>query len=90
MIDINQVLIVSAITVMTVLLTVLGIQLIFVLKDLRHTLRRANTILDELEKIGSGISGGYSQIAGFVSGASKMFQVVEMLSKKKKHDTDKK
>ncbi|MFN3967022.1 MAG: threonine--tRNA ligase, partial [Endomicrobiia bacterium] len=48
----SQIILISAITVMTVILTVVGIQLIFVLKELRTFLGKANNIIEELEKKG--------------------------------------
>lgn len=84
MIDPGQVLIISAITVMTVLLTILGVQLIFVLRELHQTLGRINKIVFEFEKIGSSISHGYSEVTGFVTGIKKIFDVVEFAAKNKK------
>ena len=86
MIDPNQIIIISATTVMTVLLTIIGVQLIFVLRDLRKLLTRANNIMDEFEKIGGGLSQGYSEISSFVTGIGKLFQVVELVTKSKKKD----
>lgn len=87
MTDPNQIIIISATTIMTVLLTIIGVQLVFVLKDLRKLLTRANNIMNEFEKIGNGLSQGYSEVSAFVSGIGKLFQVVDLVSKsKKKHD----
>jgi len=68
---------------MTVILTVVGIQLIFVLKELRTFLGKANTIIEELEKIGVNVGHGYSEVLGFFSGLKKLFSIVDILAKKK-------
>jgi hypothetical protein len=83
MIDTTQIILISAITVMTVILTVVGIQLIFVLKELRNFLGKANNIIAELEKIGINAGHGYSEIIGFFSGLKKLFFIVDLLAKKK-------
>lgn len=86
MTDPNQIIIISATTIMTVLLTIIGVQLVFVLRDLRKLLTRANNIMDEFEKIGSGLSQGYSEVTAFVSGIGKLLQVVDLVTKSKKKD----
>lgn len=83
MIDTTQILLISAITVMTVILTVIGIQLVFVLKDLRIFLTKANNIISELEKIGLGVEHGYSDFLGFFTGIKKFFTIMDYISEKK-------
>lgn len=83
-------LIVAAITVMTVILTIVGVQLIFVLRDVRQLLSRARTVMEEVEKIGLGIGHGYSEVMGFVSGAKNLFLLTDFLANKKKKKHDKK
>lgn len=51
-----QILITVLITVLTVLLTIVGIQGIFILKDLKKTLSRVNTILDDVETVSHSIA----------------------------------
>lgn len=84
MVDPTQILLISAITVMTVLLTILGIQLLFVLKDLRRLLTKTNKIIDQLEKVGVSFGQGYSEIVGFFSGLKHLLSVLDLLAKKKK------
>ncbi len=86
MIDISQVLIASAITVMTVILTIVGIQLILFLRELSKTMKRINGIVDELEKIGMHVGHGAGELVGFVSGIKGFIKIVDLLSKKKKND----
>lgn len=86
MIDISQVLIASAITIMTVILTVVGVQLIVFLRELSRTMKRINGIVDELEKIGMHVGHGASELVGFVSGIKGFIKIVDLLSKKKKND----
>ncbi|OGK56886.1 hypothetical protein A3J15_00615 [Candidatus Roizmanbacteria bacterium RIFCSPLOWO2_02_FULL_38_10] len=85
MIDTTQIILVAALTVMTVILTVIGIQLIFVLRDMRKMLIKINNIIEEFEKVGFNISHGYTEVIGFVSGIKRLFYLAEILSRKKKN-----
>ena len=90
MVDTNQVLIVASITVMTVILAIIGIQLVFILKDVKKITRRTDSIMGRLEKIGVNIEHGYGEIAGFITGMKKLFVVAEHLSESKKKKDGKK
>lgn len=83
MIDTTQIILISVITVITIILTVVGIQLIFVLKELRIFLARANTVGEQLEKIGINVSHGYSELIGFFHGLKSFFKVLNLLTKDK-------
>ena len=83
MIDTTQILLISAITVMTIILTVIGVQLIFVLKDLRIFLTKANAIIGELEKVGLGVEHGWGEFMGFFTGIKKFFTIIDYISEKK-------
>lgn len=84
MIDTTQVLLVASITVMTIILTIIGVQLIFVLRDLRRLLGKFNIIIDEVERVGTNMGNSFSEITGFVSGFKKIMFLVDLLAKKKK------
>lgn len=90
MVDTSQILIVAAITIMTVILTIIGVQLIFILKEVRRLLVRVDTVVSEIEKIGLGIGHGYSEISGFISGAKNIFMLTDFLASRKKKKNDKK
>lgn len=88
MVDTSQILIAAAITVMTVVLTVVGIQLILTLKDIRKLIVRVDTILAQIERAGFNITHGYGEILGFITGIKKLLSAVDHVSKKastKKH-----
>lgn len=90
MVDTSQILIVAAITVMTVILTVIGIQIIFILKDVRKLLSQTANIVTQIEKVGFNLTHGYGEIIGFVSGMKKMITVIDHISEKKKNKHAKK
>ena len=90
MVDPSQIFVVAAITIMTVLLSILGVQLIFVLRDLRILLTKVNNIIDEFEKIGFSIGHGYTEAMGFISGIKNLFMLTDYISSRKKKKNDKK
>ena len=74
MIDPAQILLFIIILILTILLIVLGIQVSFILKDLRKTIAKTNKVLDDTGQITEGIAGpvtGLSQaIIGVKAGAT--------------------
>ena len=83
-------LIIAAITVMTIILAIIGIQVIFILKDLRKIMKRTDNILGKFEKIGLNMENGYGEIEGFIKGIKKLFVVVEHLSESRRKKDAKK
>ena len=81
--DTTQLLLTVVLTVTTILLVVVGIQLIFILKDFRKLLKRVNNIVDQLEKIGVSFEHGFSEISGFISAIKTLFRLVNTLHAKK-------
>ena len=74
MIDPAQILLFIIILILTILLIVLGIQVSFILKDLRKTIAKTNKVLDDTGQITESIAGpvtGLSQaIMGIKTGAT--------------------
>ena len=81
--DSTQFLLTVVLTVTTILLVVVGIQLIFVLKELRKTLKKVNGIIENFEKVGMSVEHSFSEITGFVSGLKSIFKVIDLIHAKK-------
>ncbi len=81
--DTTQLLLIATLTVTTIFLIIVGIQLIFVLRELRSTLKKINSIVDGFEKVGVGIEHGFSEISGFVGGIKSLFKVLEVIGHKR-------
>ncbi len=82
MFDINEIAIVAAVTVTTVVFTVVGIQLILILKDVRVIVKKINTLSTNLEHFGINVSSGYSELVGFITGFKKVLHVIDLVSEK--------
>lgn len=81
--DTTQLLLTVVLTVTTILLIIIGIQLIFILKDFRNLLKKTNNIVDELEKAGVSLEHGFSEINGFLSGVKTLFKIINTFHGKK-------
>ncbi len=80
MIDTVQAVLLFVIVLLAILFTVLGVQVFFILKDLRVTLQKTNIILDDVEKITDGIAEPVASLSNFLQGARSMSTVAKLLS----------
>lgn len=81
--DSTQLLLSVVLTVSTILLVIIGIQLIFVLKELRIALKKINEIIVAFERVGGSIEHGFSEVLGFFAGIKTLFKVIDILQHKK-------
>jgi hypothetical protein len=88
--DTTQLLLTIILTVSTIFVVIIGIQLILVLKELRKSLKNINTIIDGFESIGVGLEHGLAEIVGFFNGFRTVTKVLDVFSHKKneKKQTD--
>lgn len=84
MINLTQVILVIVITILTIMLTFIGIQVIYILKDLRDTLGRFRKIIDNAEIITSAVVKPVAGFAGLVEGIQSSLKIAELLGYVKK------
>jgi len=65
--DTAQILLVVVVVVLTILLIILGMQVFFILRELRNTILRVNKILDDAELITQSIAGPVSKLSSLTS-----------------------
>lgn len=80
MIDTVQAVLLFVIVLLTILFVVLGIQVFYILKDLRQTLKKTNNILENVETLSNGVSGSLSSFTDMLGGASTLGSIVKVLS----------
>lgn len=68
MIDATQLLLAFVILVITSMLTIVGIQVYFILREFRHTLAKANKVLDDTGVISESVSKPIGLLSGIVLG----------------------
>ncbi|HEX8931589.1 MAG TPA: hypothetical protein VF810_00360 [Patescibacteria group bacterium] len=92
MIDSVQLILLFVIIVLTILLVILGIQVFYILRDLRQTVRKTNKILENANNITEGIEGPISAISSLLIGAKgggsvlSIFRFVKNLLSKENHE----
>ncbi len=67
MIDTVQLVLLFVIAVLTILLVILGVQVFFILKDLRKTIVKANKVLDNAGSITDNVSGPIASLSSIAS-----------------------
>ncbi len=88
MIDPAQAALFLVIIVLTLLLIVLGIQVFFILRELRKTIDKTNKILDDTGSITESVSGPISSFSSIAMGLKAGARIAKILNKDKKHHKD--
>lgn len=92
MIDPAQTALFLVIIVLTILLLALGIQVFFILRELRQTINKANKVLDDTGIITESVSGPISNLSNMAMGIKAGSVIASLFarkkSKKRKGDDD--
>lgn len=67
---------------LTILIVVLGIQVFFILKEIRRSMQKMNKILDDFGKVTGSVGEGAQNLSGLVSGIKAGMGVFSSLRKK--------
>lgn len=84
MINLTQVILVVVITTLTILLTFIGIQVVYILKDFRETIKRLNKVIDHAEAISAAVVRPITGISSLVEGIQSSVKIAELLGFVKK------
>lgn len=68
MIDTAQAVLLFVLLILAVLLLVLGVQVFFILRELRQTVTKANKVLDDTGKVTESVSGPISNFSSVAAG----------------------
>lgn len=79
--DPMQILIIFLVTVLTVLLTIVGIQAIFILKEFKKTLSRVNSVLDDVETVSHSIATPVERFSTLLMGLQQGAGVLRFFNK---------
>lgn len=85
MIDPAQTVLFLVIIILTVLLVVLGIQVFFILRELRKTINKANKVLDDTGVITESVSKPISSLSTLAMGLKTGATIAKILQGGKKH-----
>ena len=81
MTDPIQILLAVVVTALTIMLIIVGIELLRVLKEARKTMERTNRILDDVETISSSVSGPVSKFSNLIQGMQQGASVINTITR---------
>jgi uncharacterized membrane protein YqiK len=84
MIDSAQAVLLLVVVVLTVLLVVLGVQVFFILRELRKTIAKANKVLEDTGNITESVSGPISSLSTLANGLKTGVSIARLLKGKSK------
>lgn len=90
MTDPAQILLFIVIVVLTILLVVLGIQVFFILRDLRKTIMKANKVLDNTGDITQSVSQPLTSFSSILMGLKAGGTIANIIKKATEDKEDKK
>lgn len=89
--DITQTALFIVIIILTILLSALGVQVFFILREFRKTVFKANKVLDNTNVITQTVSAPMSSLSGIVSGIKTVTPLIGLFKRfisKDKEDKD--
>lgn len=81
-IDTAEAVLLLVLVVLTVLLIVLGVQVYFILKELRQTVAKANKVLDDTGVITESVSGPIATISSLATGVKTGALIAKFIKNK--------
>lgn len=82
-IDTFQLLLVLVVTSLTTLLVFVGIQVVYILREMREVMRRVNKILDDAGIISESVAKPIAGVSGFLTGIQSGAKLMQLLKEKK-------
>lgn len=85
MVNLTQVILVVVITTLTILLTVIGIQVLYILRDIRRVSARVNAIVNHIEAIIAATVRPVTKLGSVVEGIQSSVKLAEFLGLIQRH-----
>ena len=79
MLDSAQGLLIIVVTILTILLVVIGIQVVNILREIKKSLEKVNKMLDDAGVITGSVAETVSGLSSFLEGVKGGFKVIEVL-----------
>lgn len=86
--DAAQIILIIVIVLLAVLLLALGVQVFFILRELRKTVFKANKVLDNTDVITGSVSAPISSLSGIASGIKAIAPILGIFKKIISKDED--
>ena len=81
MMDNTQILLIAVVTVLTVLLTLIGVQVFFILRELKKTFEKFNKIIDDAGIISGSVAKPIASLSNSITGISGIAGLLGFLTK---------
>lgn len=78
--DLPQILLLTAIFVISIILTIIGVQIIILLRDARETLKKADHLLGDLEFLSRSFTKAGSSLSHLATGLQSGMQLVSLVT----------
>lgn len=78
--DSAQILLIIVVMVLTAILTLVGVEVFFVLREFRQTIKKTNKILDDSGLITESIAKPIAGFSGFLTGLKDSANIVKLLA----------
>lgn len=79
--DTVQALLVAVVIVLTIMLVIIGLQVFYILRELRRTITKANRVLDNTESITESVNAPVSSFSNLLMGLQSGKTIVSLLQK---------
>ena len=84
MTDTTQILLIVVITVLTILLTAVGIQVFFILREVRSSIQKLNKVLDDASEISEAVAKPITSLSNSITGLSGVTGLLGWLVNRKR------
>lgn len=78
-----QLTIIAVSLILTALFVFLGVQVWYILKEMRTSFQKVNTMLDDATKVTGTVSSGFTSVAGLMSGVKAGLSLFSAIRGKK-------
>jgi len=78
--DLLQITIVIVLIVLTAVTACVGIHLVFILKELRETVKKTNNVLDDVKGVTGAVSSPVATFAGIINGITESLKTVKSVN----------
>ncbi len=86
MVDTTQILLVSVVTILTIILSIIGIHVVFILQEFKRMLEKFNKILEDMCTMSEGVTKSFTGVSGLLAGLKTGVSLVNVFSKKKEKE----
>lgn len=86
--DWTQILIIFVVVVLTAVLTVIGIQVFYILKEVRESMRKVNLMLDNARQISDSFTKPVVSISNSLGGLTGLASLLGIFFRKKKGEEE--